>query len=246
MVLEALLIGVIGSLLGILAGLAVAAGIGELFAAVGIDLPNTGTVVATRTIVVSLVVGSLVTFLAALAPAVRATRVSPMEALHEAAAPPRRRRPIVLPLALALAALGVGVLVYGLFGGIEDSDAAAGLIGLGAVIIFLGVALLSPRLVRPLASLVGRPLERLRGLTGRLARESSTRNPGRTAATAAALMIGLALVTFVTVFAAGLKASFDDAIAQGLTGDLTLQNKDGFSPFPAQANARSRESTAWT
>ena len=106
-VLEALLIGVIGSLLGILAGLAVAAGIGELFAAVGIDLPNTGTVVATRTIVVSLVVGSLVTLLAALAPAVRATRVSPMEALHEAAAPPRRRRPIVLPLALALAALGV-------------------------------------------------------------------------------------------------------------------------------------------
>jgi putative ABC transport system permease protein len=234
-VLEALLLGLVGSVLGLFAGLGVAAGIGELFKAVGIDLPNTGTVVATRTIVVSLIVGSSITLLAALVPAVRATRVSPMEALQEAAAPPRRRRPLVLGLAVVLGALGFGLLAYGLFGGIDDSEAAAGLVGLGAVAIFFGVALLSPRLVRPLASVVGKPLERLRGLTGRLARENTTRNPGRTAATAAALMIGLALVTFVTVFAAGLKASFDDAIEKGLTGDLTLQNKDGFSPFPAEA-----------
>ena len=234
-VLEALLIGVVGSVLGLLAGLGVAAGIGELFKSVGIDLPNTGTVVATRTIVVSLIVGSLVTFLAALAPAVRATRVSPMEALQESAAPPRRRRPVVVVLAAVLGALGIGLLAYGLFGGIEDGDAAAGLVGLGAVAIFFAVALLSPRLVRPLASAVGRPIERLRGVTGRLARENSTRNPGRTAATAAALMIGLALVTFVTVFAAGIKASIDDSIDDNFSGDWTLQNKDGFSPIPAQA-----------
>jgi putative ABC transport system permease protein len=234
-VLEALLIGLVGSLLGLLAGLGVAVGIGELFKTAGIDLPNTGTVVATRTIVVSLLVGTLVTFLAALAPAIRATRVSPMEALHEAAAPPRRRRPIVLPLAVALGLLGVGLLAYGLFGGVEDADAGAGLVGLGAVAIFFAVALLSPRLVQPLASVVGKPIERLRGVTGRLARENSTRNPGRTAATAAALMIGLALVTFVTVFAAGIKASIDDTIDANFAGDLTLQNKDGFSPFPAEA-----------
>jgi putative ABC transport system permease protein len=234
-VLEALLIGLVGSVLGLFAGLGVAAGIGELFKAVGIDLPNTGTVVAARTIFVSLIVGCVVTLLAALAPAVRATRVSPMEALHEAAAPPRRRRPIVLPVAGLLSLLGIGLLAYGLFGGIEDGDAAAALVGLGAVAIFFAVALLSPRLVQPLASVVGRPLERLRGVTGRLARENSTRNPGRTAATAAALMIGLALVTFVTVFAAGIKASFDDTIDRNFAGDLTLQNKDGFSPFTAQA-----------
>jgi putative ABC transport system permease protein len=234
-VLEALLIGLVGSVLGLFAGLGVAAGIGELFKSVGIDLPNTGTVVATRTIVVSLIVGSLVTFLAALAPAVRATRVSPMEALQESAAPSRRRRPVVLMLAAVLGVIGIGLLVYGLFGGIEDGDAAAGLVGLGAVAIFFAVALLSPQLVRPLASAVGKPIERLRGVSGRLARENSTRNPGRTAATAAALMIGLALVSFVTVFAAGLKASIDNSIDDNFAGDLTLQNKDGFSPIPAQA-----------
>ncbi len=234
-VLEALLIGVTGSVLGLVAGLGVAAGIGGLFKSIGIDLPNTGTVVAARTIIVSLLVGSLVTLIAALGPAVRATRVSPMEALQESAAPPRRRRRLVLPLAGVLGLVGVGLLLYGLFGGIEDGNAAAGTVGFGAVVLVFAVALLSPQLVRPLASLVGKPIERVRGVTGRLARENSTRNPGRTAATAAALMIGLALVTFVTVFAAGLKASFDDTIEKTLSGDLTIQHKDGFSPFPAQA-----------
>jgi len=234
-ILEALLIGLVGSLLGLLAGLGVAVGIGELFKAGGIDLPNTGTVVATRTIVVSLLVGTLVTFVAALAPAVRATRVSPMEALSEAAAPPRESRRSVLVIAIVLGVIGVGLFVYGLFGGIESGDSAAGLLGLGAVVVFFAVALLSPRLVQPLASAVGKPLERLRGVTGRLARENSTRNPGRTAATAAALMIGLALVTFVTVFAAGIKTSINEAIEQGFTGELTIQHKDGFSPFPAAA-----------
>ena len=234
-ILEAVVIGVVGSVLGLFAGLGVAFGIGELFKAAGIDLPNTGTVVATRTIVVSLLVGTLVTFVAALAPALRATRVSPMEALAEAAAPPRERRRSVLVAALVLSAVGLGILGYGLFGDIESGDSAAGLVGLGAVVLFLAVALLSPRLVQPLASAVGKPLERLRGVTGRLARENSTRNPGRTAATAAALMIGLALVTFVTVFAAGIKASINDAIEDGMTGELTVQHKDGFSPFPSAA-----------
>ena len=88
-----------------------------------------------------------------------------------------------------------------------SGGAAAGLMGAGAVAVVLGVSLFSPRLVRPLASLAGWPLEQLRRLTGRLARENAQRNPGRTAVTAAALMIGLALVAFVTVFAAGLKSS---------------------------------------
>jgi putative ABC transport system permease protein len=94
---------------------------------------------------------------------------------------------------------------------------------------------MSPRFVAPLASVVGLALERVRKLTGRLARENAVRNPGRTATTAAALMIGLALVTFVTVFAAGIKASIDDAIDTSFTGDLTLQHEDGFSPVPSAA-----------
>jgi putative ABC transport system permease protein len=101
--------------------------------------------------------------------------------------------------------------------------------------MFFGTALLSPRFVAPLASVVGLALERVRKLTGRLARENAVRNPGRTATTAAALMIGLALVTFVTVFAAGIKSSVDDAIDKSFTADLTLQHEDGFSPVPTAA-----------
>ena len=123
----------------------------------------------------------------------------------------------------------------GLFGALSPGEAW---VGVGAGVTFIGVALVSPRLVGPLASLVGRPLERLRGVPGRLARENSVRNPGRTAATAAALMIGLALVSFVTVFAAGLKGSIDDAIDKTLSSDLLLANTDGFSDIPlASADA---------
>ena len=104
--------------------------------------------------------------------------------------------------------------------------------GAGAVAIVLAVSLFSPRLVRPLASVSGAPLERLRGLTGRLARENTQRKPDRTAVTAAALMIGLALVSFVTVFAAGIKGSIDSAVDRNFQGELVIQNTDGFSPIP--------------
>ena len=233
---EALLIGLLGAGLGVLAGIGVASGLNALFKSFGIDLPNTGNVIETRAIVTPLLVGLTVTLLAAIIPAVRATRVSPMEALREHVTPPSRgRRRVVTVLALLLSVAGVAAVCVGLFGGIESSSQAAGLLGLGAVLLFFGTALLSPRLVGPLASVVGVPLERVRKLTGRLARENAVRNPGRTATTAAALMIGLALVTFVTVFAAGLKGSIDDAIDKSFTSDLTLQHQDGFSPIPAAA-----------
>ena len=99
--------------------------------------------------------------------------------------------------------------------------------------MFLGVALLSPRLVVPMASLVGRPLERFRGVAGRLARENAVRNPGRTASTAAALMIGLALVSFVAIFAAGLNSSITAAFDKTIKADLILTNDDGFSDISA-------------
>jgi putative ABC transport system permease protein len=107
--------------------------------------------------------------------------------------------------------------------------------------VLFGVSLFSPRLVRPLASLTGRPLERLRGLTGRLARENAMRKPGRTATTAAALMIGLALVVFVTIFASGLKSSVSKTIDESFRGEIVLQNSDGFSPIPRDAVEAARE-----
>jgi putative ABC transport system permease protein len=128
----------------------------------------------------------------------------------------------------------------GLFGGASGSDAAL-LIGLGAVAVLLGVSLFSPRLVRPLASFAGRPLEMLRQLTGRLARENTQRNPARTAVTAAALMIGLAVVAFVTVFAAGIKSSIASAVDESFQGELVLQNSDGFSPISPRAAEVARQ-----
>ncbi len=232
-VVEAFAIGLGASVLGLLAGIGFAPVIGLLFDAIEIGLPKEGTVVETRTIVVALVLGTGLAVLAALIPAVRATRVSPVTGLREGAvletSVGRRRRGV---FGIALTALGGVVMALALFGALTPGEAW---VGVGAATVFIGVALLSPRLVRPMASVVGRPLETTRGVAGRLARENTTRNPGRTATTAAALMIGLALVSFVTVFAAGLKGSIDDAIDEGITADLLLSNTDNFSDIPALA-----------
>ena len=118
-----------------------------------------------------------------------------------------------------------------LFGHMKSDSAAISFMGGGAALTFLGVALLSPRLVRPLASLIGRPIQRVTSITGQLARENSIRQPGRTAVTAAALMIGVALVTFASIFAAGATATIDKAIDDNLKSTLVIQNTDGFSPF---------------
>jgi putative ABC transport system permease protein len=233
---EALAIGIIGSVLGVAGGLAFAPAINALFEAFQIDLPNTGTVLETRTVIVALCVGILITLISALSPALRATRVTPMAALLEGELPEAHRRGrIVSAIGVLLVVLGIVLVCIGLFGGIESSGSAASLMGGGAAATLFGVAIFSPQLVRPLASVTGKPLERLRGLTGKLARENAMRKPGRTAATAAALMIGLALVSFVTVFAAGISKSVDDAVDTLFEGDVVVQNQDGFSPIPADA-----------
>jgi putative ABC transport system permease protein len=229
-------LGLLGAIGGLAAGILFAGGINALFKAIGADLPNTGTVVLGRTVIVSLLIGVVVTLVAALAPALRATRITPMAALRESElqdSKPRGR--LTLIAALLLGGLGLALMLIGLFGGIEESGTAAGLLGGGAALILFATSLFSPRLVRPLASLAGKPMERIRGLTGRLARENAMRKPGRTATTAAALMIGLALVTFVTVFAAGLKSSIANTIDENFKSDVILQNTDGFSPIPRDA-----------
>jgi putative ABC transport system permease protein len=233
-VLEALIIGLGASIVGLLAGILTAKGITALFKGFGVDLPSQGTVLLPRTVIVSLLVGTVVTVVAGLSPARRATRVPPLAALRQdvmLTGRAGRRRTV---LASALTMFGVLLLVLGLF---VASGAASvlGLMAIGAIAIFIGVALLSNRLVPPIASALGWPLERLRGVAGRLARENAERNPGRTAVTAAALMIGLALVTFVTVLAAGLRASINDTVDKNFAGDLVLTNQDGFSPIPAEA-----------
>jgi putative ABC transport system permease protein len=239
-VLEAAVIGFIASVLGLLGGLALVPALRALFAAIGADLPATDSVIASRTIIVSLLVGVVVTVIASVVPARRATRIAPIAALRDgltASAKAGRGRLIGAAL-LCLA--GAGVVAYGLFGGASGSGAAATLGG-GSVAIFLGVALFSPQLVRPIAALIGVPLQRLFGVSGRLARENSTRNPARTAVTAAALMVGVALVAFVSIFAAGLQGSIDRAVDRAFAGDLTVGAKNGFGETPAAVSAALRK-----
>jgi putative ABC transport system permease protein len=239
---EAALIGILASLAGLAAGYGFAIAINALFEAIGIDLPSTSPVLLARTVVVALLVGVVVTMAGALVPALRATRVAPVEALREAAVPTvdRRRRAVTVLAVLATAA-GAALVAVSLLGNGDDADARVAGAGGGAVLLVLGIALLSPRLVRPAARLVGAPLERSTHLVGRLARENAARNPGRTAVTASALMIGLALVLFVTIFANGLRSSFDDVVERQFAGDLAVLHDDGFSDIPARtADAAAR------
>jgi putative ABC transport system permease protein len=234
-VVEALAIGILGALVGLAGGYAIAVGLNALFVAIGIDLPTTALVTKDRTIVISLAIGIGVTLVSSLVPALRATRVPPIAALLALELPRSRRRGIVYAgLAVLLSVAGLALVLAGLFGG-ASGGSAAGLMGAGAVAVLLGVSLFSPRLVRPLASLAGRPLQLVRRLIGRLARENTQRNPSRTAVTAAALMIGLAVVAFVTVFAAGIKSSIATAVDESFQGELVLQNTDGFSPISPKA-----------
>ena len=240
-VVEALAIGIVGAVVGIGGGFLIAMLLNGLLEAFEIDLPTTGLVMESRTIIVSLLIGIVVTVFSSLVPAVRSTRVPPIAALRATVAPPTRRRRLVLvAISLLLAVAGLVMVLIGLFGNASAGTAAA-LIGGGAVVIVFAVSLFSPNLVPPLARIAGWPLERLRRLLGRLSRENAQRNPSRTAVTAAALMIGLMVVTFVTVFAAGLKSSVAQVVDENFAGGLVIQNSDGFSPIPGGAAVAARK-----
>jgi putative ABC transport system permease protein len=226
-VYEGLLLGVTGALLGLLGGLVLAPALNELFKAFGAELPHNGTVVETRTIVVSLLVGTIVTLLAGLPPALRATRVPPLAAMREGVEIPRivlSRRAILARAAIGLTLLIVLRLLLG--GGVA-------LTGLAIILVVRVLFVLRRlrrgdrprryRVVPALARAIG-VLVMWRGITGRLARENSMRQPGRTLITAAALTVGLALVAFVAVLADGTKATIDQAVSRSFAGNLIIEN----------------------
>jgi putative ABC transport system permease protein len=237
---ETLVIGFVASVLGILGGLVIAPGLRSLLASVGIELPSTSTVIEPRTIIVGLAVGMVATLVSGLVPARRATQVEPVEAMREAITPGVRRVSHKrLVTSFAVTALGLVALLVGLFG--ADGSAAASLLGLGVIVMMFGVALLAPVLVRPLARFIGAPLERMQGMTGRLARENAERQPQRTAITASALMIGLALVVFTAIFAAGISGSVDKVVDEQFSRTaLFVTHDDGFSPISPEVADRLR------
>jgi putative ABC transport system permease protein len=221
-VAEALLIAACASAAGLALGLGFARGLGALFDAAGMGIPRGAMALAPRTIAVSLTVGTGVTLVAALVPAIRATRVTPIEALRGIASGQAPRRPRLRAAATLLVGIaGLALLGQGLFGG-GTATSRLSTIGAGTMLVFVGAALSARFIVRPLAALAGWPLERLGRVTGQLARENATRNPARTAITAAALMVGLGLVVFVAVFAAGLRESMNGGIDDRLRADLMV------------------------
>ncbi len=235
-ILEGFVIGLVASLIGLFLGVGLGKGLNSLFVAFGIDLPQAGTVFATRTIIVSLFVGTLVTVLASIVPAVRATRVPPILAVREGSTPPRPRFAAYSPyVAGGLISVAIAALAYGLFAPGLEARQILLLLGVGVFLLFIGVAMLASRLVRPLAALVGLPARKIGGPAGRLARQNSVRNPARTAATAAALMIGLALVTFVSVLGSGLSSSVEGGVEEQISADYVVTSKNGFDPFTRAA-----------
>jgi putative ABC transport system permease protein len=236
-VVEALVVGVVASVIGLFLGLALAKGLFSLFDAVGFTLPNSGLTFATRTIVFSLAVGIVVTLLASLRPALRATRVPPIAAVREGAVLPQSRfARFRFPASALLTALGFGSMLWGLFApDLGTTGVLVFMLG-GALLVFFGVALLSVQLVRPLAATLGLPATRIGGAAGWLARDNAQRNPQRTASTAAALMIGLALVTLVSVLAAGIVTSFKGSVNDlWRKADYAITAQNNFSPIPVAA-----------
>ena len=228
LLVEAILIGVGASAVGVGLGIGVGKGLQCLMDAVGFNLPTTSLQIEPRTVIVSMLVGTLVTVAAAMVPARRATKVRPVEALRESSAGIERSSRKRAFAGVGLLTLGTAGLLAGLF-----ADGGMALFGLGLVLALVGVIVSLPLAVRPLAALIAAPMK-LRGMPGELAKQNATRNPRRTASTAAALMIGLTLVVSMSVFASSLKDSFGEVIGDKTGADLYVTGASnqgpGFSP----------------
>jgi putative ABC transport system permease protein len=231
---EAAIVGVFSSLVGIGLGVVAAIGLKALIAGFGITLPSGPLTFEVRTVLAGLVVGTGVTLAAAIGPARHAVRIPPVAALsdRQAEGGSSLRRLVIWGTAATVG--GAALLADGL------AASAVQLVGIGAICVFIGVAMLAPGIARPLSGVIGRPLARMLREPGKLGRENSMRNPRRTAQTASALMVGLALVSAMAVFGASLSRSATSAVDQAVSADLILSSTggQGFSTLvPARASS---------
>jgi putative ABC transport system permease protein len=233
--LEALLLGVLGSTTGLGVGLGLAHGLKALFGRLGLTL-DSGLVFTLDTVLWSYAVGVLVTVVAAYLPARKASKVPPVAAMRDEAPGAARSLTVRTVTGSALAAVGAVALLLGT----RAEEGAPGLVGLGAVALVAGAIALSPVLARPFIRLVGLALPRLAGRTGHLARENAVRNPRRTAATSSALMIGLALVTGFSIVGASANAAVDDLVEDSIAADYVVSTTVG-QPFTPEVAERLRE-----
>jgi putative ABC transport system permease protein len=229
MLLESVVVGLIGSILGLIAGVGVSIALKSFLGVVGIDFPSTTLQLLPRTIVLTMVLGTAVTVLSAVLPALRSGRVSPLAAMRESAvehAGGTRKRVLS---GLIVAALGVAGIVANLNGG------SFLLLGVGVLLVWVGVLILGPVLALVAAKVIGTPVARAFKVTGRMAQGNAARNPKRTSRAAAPVLIGVALVTAVALLAATLKAQVREIFGEQFVGDYVVKTDDftgfgGLSP----------------
>ena len=226
LLLEAVVMGLVGSLIGFGAGFGMAVLLRGLLGAVGIDMPDGGLVLLPRTVVASLAVGMVITVASAVLPARRGAKVPPIAALRDEAVEQRGFSKRRFVSGMALLAVAVALVVAGLIVSIA-------VLGAGVALLFIALFVLGPLIARPVSRLLGAPVARWRGMSGELARENSMRNPKRTARTAAALMVGVALVVAITVFASSTKASIRSVFGKQFVGDFVVSTTTfGFGGLP--------------
>ncbi|MEV0185697.1 FtsX-like permease family protein [Streptomyces sp. NPDC050625] len=236
---EASVVAVTASAAGLAGGIGIAAGLQALFPAIGFPFPGGDLVVKTLSMVLPLAVGVVVCLGSALMPAVRAGRTAPLAALRETAVDTSGASRLRAVTGTVLAALAVAVALTGVL-----VSPSVWLAGLGAVLALVAFVVLGPVASATAVRLLGSPLDRLRGVTGGLARRNALRSPRRTAATASALMIGVAVVSLFTVFGASLKATMDQTVSRSFAGDVAVSTPSfgaggsGLSPELAPAVQR--------
>ena len=223
---EAVIVGIVASGLGLAAGVVVAGGLQAMLAGFGFDIETGSVVFAASTVYISVLAGLGVSVLAAISPARKAAKIAPIAAMNAevtgSSGYGSKERVIV---GLALLTFGVGSMLFALLGDVPN---ALAVVGLGVLAVFFGVSALGRTISLPLSRVLGAPLPRLRGAAGTLARENAMRNPKRTAASASALMIGVGLVGFITILASSTKTSINAAIDRAVTGDLVVNAGSGF------------------
>ncbi len=225
--LEALVVGLIGSTLGLGMGIVLAQGIRALLSTFGLDLSSAEFPVQPTTIAWCYVLGLLVTVVAAVLPALRGSRAAPVSALRDDVALPESTLRTRLAVGTSMILAGVASVIAGFAG---KGSSGLSLIGLGLLLILIGVSLVSPLVSRPVIAGFGLAYRRLFGSVGLLATQNSARNPRRTAATSSALMIGIALVSMVAIFGKSASASTDAALEVSLRAQLVVSNVVG-QPF---------------
>ncbi len=227
LLVEALIVGLIGSVIGFITGIGLSQALSALLNAIGLEIPTKGLTINTDAIVQTVSIGTLITILSAILPALRSGRVPPLAAFQDTALDTVQKLTRRVAIGLVLIIAGAVALIASING------ASVTILGLGVLGVFAGVLVLGPALSKPIAMLLGKPVAMLRGVTGAMSQQNAARNPKRTARTAAPVLIGVALVTAFTALAASVKNEIRETIGSSFRGDYALSvNSRGFGGIP--------------